>query len=239
MSFFLRYLVPRGALRRRGRTVTSCVLFLALAIASRYAFSAVRGTLGPAPVSAGSAAEPKGISEAAARSLAEKISVLTGTESGRAGSYQPVVITQDEANSYLKYRGHEFLPPGIHDPALRISPAGVSAAGDVDFNELGATERQGSDWGLKLLALIFRGKQRVSATGKLETGNGQGKVMIESLTIGTTSIPAGFVNFLVQSYMRRRYNVDLSKPFALPDRVTHIELGTGGATFHRSANRSR
>jgi hypothetical protein len=39
--------------------------------------------------------------------------------------------------------------------------------------------------------------------------------------------------------MERRYKMDLSKPFPLPPHVTHIELGTGRATFHRSPTRSR
>ena len=82
--------------------------------------------------------------------------------------------------------------------------------------------------------MVFKGKQQVVATGKLETANGQGKVTLDSMTVGDTSIPAGFVNFLVQSYLEREYEIDLSKPFDLPDHVTHIEVGTGQATFHRS-----
>jgi hypothetical protein len=43
------------------------------------------------------------------------------------------------------------------------------------------------------------------------------------------------VNFLVQSYVEKRYKIDLSKPFHLPPNVTHIELASGRATFHRMA----
>jgi hypothetical protein len=74
----------------------------------------------------------------------------------------------------------------------------------------------------------------VLATGKLETSKGKGKLTIESLTIGDTSIPAGFVNFMVQSYMERKYGIDLSKPFDLPEQVSTIEMGSGYALFRRT-----
>jgi len=180
-----------------------------------------------------------GVSKAALRSLETKIAVLANTEPRACESYEPIVITEAEANSYLRYRGHEFLPAGVHDPEMRIAPDLVSAAAEVDFNELSQAGTENSDWGTRLLALVFRGKQRVSATGKLDTGDGRGRVTVESLTVGTTAVPAGFVNFLLQSYVQRRYKIDISKPFALPPQVTHIELGPGRATFHRRANPAR
>lgn len=180
-----------------------------------------------------------GVSEAALRSLESKIAVLASHEPRASNSYEPIVITEAEANSYLRYRGHEFLPAGVHDPEMRIAPDLVSAAAEVDFNELSQAGTENRDWGTRLLALVFRGKQRVSGTGKIETGSGQGKVTVESLTVGTTAIPAGLVNFLLQSYVQRRYKIDISKPFALPPHVTHIELGSGRATFHRRANPAR
>lgn len=175
-----------------------------------------------------------GLSEAAARTLETKIGMLSNPESREPASYQPIVVTETEANSYLKYRGYEFLPPAVHDPEIRISPEKLTARASVDFEELGEIGAKTDDWGARFLAMVFKGKQQVAATGKLETANGQGKVTLDSMTVGDTSIPAGFVNFLVQSYLEREYEIDLSKPFDLPDHVTHIEVGTGQATFHRS-----
>ncbi len=177
------------------------------------------------------------ISEAAARSLESKLAVLVDPQPRAAGTYRPIVITETETNSYLRLHGHEFLPPAVHDPTIQIAPELLTATAEVDFDQLGEIGDQTDDWSAKLLALVFKGKQRVLATGKLETENRQGRLTIESLTVGSTSIPAAFVNLLVQSYLERQYNIDLSKPFTLPDHVTHIELGTGRATFHRRAAR--
>ncbi len=171
-----------------------------------------------------------GFSEGAARSLAAKIQTLSSPKP--AASVPPMTITETEANSYLKVHGHEFLPPAVHDPEIHIGPKGVSSAAEVDFDQLGRLGEQTNDWGTRFVAMIFSGKQRVEASGKLETGDGHGKVTVESLNVGTTSIPAGFANFFLQSYLEKKYHIDLAKPFPLPVRVSHIVLGDKVATLY-------
>jgi hypothetical protein len=173
------------------------------------------------------------ISPAAAQSLASKIALLTRASVAPADTLAPVQISESEANSYLTLRGHEFLPPAVLNPQIHISPEHISGTADVDFDQLGKIGEETDDWGARILALVFKGKQHVLAVGKLETFKGKGKLTIESLTVGTTSIPAGFVNFMAQSYMERKYGLDLSKPFDLPQQVSYIEMDTGRAVFHR------
>ncbi|MBZ5543563.1 MAG: hypothetical protein LAO07_07775 [Acidobacteriia bacterium] len=180
------------------------------------------------------------ISPAAAQSLASKIALLSRNGTSASHSAAPIQISEGEANSYLKFRGHEFLPPAVLNPEIHITPQGISGTADVDFDKLGEIAAATDDWGARIMAVIFKGKQHVLATGKLETSGGKGKVTIESLTIGATSIPAGFVNFMVQNYVERKYGLDLSKPFDLPQQVSYIEMGSGQAVFHRTATtRSR
>ncbi len=174
-------------------------------------------------------------SQAAADELAAKIALLSKPAARSSGPLKPVTISDMEANSYLQLRGQEFLPPAVHDPEIHILPDHIAGAADVDFNELGKMGDQANDWGAKLVAMVFQGKQRVQATGTLETGNGQGKFTLTSFSVGSTSLPAGFVNFLLQSYLEKQYKIDLSKPFQLPPDVSRIELGNGQATLLRSA----
>ena len=173
------------------------------------------------------------ISRAAADTLAAKITLLTTPNLRGSEPLPSVTITDEEANSYLKLRGHEFLPPALHDPEIHILPDHIAGAADVDFDELGQMGERTDDWGSKIASYVFKGKQRVTATGTLETANGEGKFTLTSLTVGTTSLPAGFVNFLLQSYIEKQYRIDLSKPFPLPPQVTHIELASGRATLRR------
>ena len=173
------------------------------------------------------------LSEAAARTLESKISLLADPESREPVSYQPIVVTEREANSYFKFRGSEFLPPALHNPQISIAPEKLTARALVNFDELGEFGAKTDDWGAKFLALVFKGQQEVVATGKLETSKGQGTVTLDSMTVGDTSIPPAFVNFLVRNYLERKYKIDLSKPFDLPPHVTRIEVGSGRATFYR------
>jgi hypothetical protein len=86
-----------------------------------------------------------------------------------------------------------------------------------------------------MIAYVFKGTQRVTATGTLETQNGQGKFALTGLTVGSTSLPPAFVTFLLQSYLEKQYKIDISKPFPLPANVTRIDLAPGRATLRRIA----
>jgi hypothetical protein len=182
-----------------------------------------------------------GLSLAAAQSLEDKLRVLQTPVPPATRSLRPVTITEAEANSYLKYRSAQFLPPAVHDPELHIASDSVSGTADVDFNQLnqGTPATQSNDWTTRALAGIFTGKQRVAATGKLATDAGQGRVTIESVSIGGINVPSALVDWLLQNYVAKRYKVDLSKPFALPDHVTRIELSEGRALFVRSPDKGR
>lgn len=179
------------------------------------------------------------LSPAAARALEAKIQALSSSPAAAPApaSFPPIVITDLEANSYLKYYGREFLPPGVSDAEVHIHPNQVSGAAEVDFGQLNSGAAKTDDWGASILAALLKGKQRVSANGKLETGNGQGKVTIENVQFGTAEVPDWLVSPLLDNYVQKRYKIDLSKPLVLPDHVTRVELGDGRATFFRSRDK--
>ena len=219
---------PRGQNRRvRAKAGSRRVLLLLAGVVYLVVWPMAFWQAAPRPESM---ATGTGFSEEAARSLAAKIQMLSSPKP--AASVPPMTITETEANSYLKLHGHEFLPPAVHDPEIHIGLKGVTSAAEVDFDQLGRMGAQNDDWGSRFVAMIFTGKRRVEASGKLETADGHAKVTVESLNVGTTSIPAGFANFFLQSYIEKKYRVDLSKPFPLPVRVSHIVLGDKVATLY-------
>ena len=177
------------------------------------------------------------VSPEAARSLQAKIRLLSAPPPGKPASVQPIVVTEAETNSYLKYDGREFLPPGVNDPEIHITPERIYGTADVDFGQLNQASKT-DDWGARALAMAFPGKQRVSATGRLDTSSSQGKVTIQDVRVGSFAVPDALVSFLLESYVQRRYNIDLSKPLPLPDHVTRIELGAGNATFYRASTKA-
>lgn len=228
--------------RRRAFTQAMRVARLALAallatsLFIRSAWNETPRALGDG-IGARPAATKSATSSALAQTIEAKIQELSEPSSRGPASFQPIVITEGEANNYLKSHGAEFLPPGVRDPEIHIKPEDVSGAADVDFDELNRASPVKDDWGERLLAYIFKGKQRVTASGRLESSGGQGKLSIVKVVVGTTAIPDWLVSFIIQNYVQSRYKVDLSKPFVLPDHVTHIELAPGQATFLRRADK--
>jgi hypothetical protein len=214
---------------------------LAILVSTQMMWPGTASANEPADTASPSTNASAGLSIAAAQSLEDKLRVLQTPVPPAIHSLRPVTITEAEANSYLKYRSGSFLPPAVHDPELHIASDSVSGTADVDFNQLnkGTPAAQSSDWTTRALAGIFTGKQHVAATGKLATGDGQGRVTIESVSIGGINVPPVLVDWLLQNYVAKRYKIDLSKPFTLPDHVTRIELAAGRALFVRSPDKGR
>jgi hypothetical protein len=187
-----------------------------------------------------SAASPAGatrVARAASESLESKIRELSIPATERPASYKPIVITQEEATTYLRNQGSSFLPPAVENPEIEIHPDHVSAVAEVDFDKLQQFGKQNNDIGAQVLGTLFKGRQKVSASGKLQTGDGHCQLTIQDLSIGSTSIPDWLTQALLQKYLEKTYKLDLSKPFPLPDHVTRIDLADGQATFVRSPSK--
>lgn len=174
---------------------------------------------------------------ATGESLESKIAELSVPPKQFPKSLKPIVISDSEANDYLRNHGPEFLPPGVENPQLRIYADRVTGEAIIDFDQLQAIGKQTNDIGMQVVGTLFKGKQKVSATGKLTSGDGQAQVTIQDLSVGDTSIPDWLTRAMVENYLEKSYNLDISKPFSLPDHVTRIDLSTGKATFVRSPNK--
>lgn len=180
---------------------------------------------------------PMVLSPAEAQQLEAKLNLLGQPRPNVPLSFRPIVITDSEANSYLRYKGQNFLPPAVQNPEVRINSDGIYGVADIDFGLVEKQSTTGQDWTVRALSMILTGRQRVSAVGKLDTGNGQAKVNIENVSIGNTPVPQVLVDWLLANYVQKKYNIDLSKPLVLPDHVARIELARGQATLVRSLNK--
>lgn len=178
----------------------------------------------------------RGVSQSKADALQAKLQMLSARSLPPGGSIKPLVITDDEANSYLKYRGGEFLPDGVSDTILHIMPKGIQGTAIVNFDKLKLGTNQ-DDLGSKVLSYIFQGKQRVWAFGELQSGQGKATLQIKDVRIGTTQLNDWLVNWLLQYYLQSKLHIDLSKPLPLPDHVVSVDLSSGQATLMRSASK--
>jgi hypothetical protein len=147
------------------------------------------------------------------------------------------VITEYEVNSYMKVHSGEFLPKGVRAPTLSIQPEHVAVSGDIDFDELSRSYPNPNDMGPKILAAMFKGTQRVTLTGNVQSENAGYRVQIESVVVGSTMVPKWLLDYVIQNVLQAQYKFDLSKPLPYPDHVTQIVQGSRQATFLRGPAR--
>lgn len=198
------------------------------------------GVLGMAvEASTSHARTPAGLSTAAASAFQSKLIELSATRPLKHGSPSPIVITDNEVNSFFKYDRPEFLPAGVNDLEFHFKPDGIHGAANVNFDQLKPSQQSESPITAKLLASIFHGTQRLTALGVLESKDGTGTLTIKDVHIGSTALSDWLVNFLIHTYVESEYKVDLSKPFLLPDHVMRIEFAPGKAVFVRGIKQGK
>jgi len=168
---------------------------------------------------------------AASKSMEAKLQILQSNQP--SATYPAVIITEREANSYLKVHSGEFLPPGVSAPSVSVQPEHAVASGDVNFDTLSRSYPNPNDWGPKVLAAMFKGTQRVTLTAKIQSEDSGFRVQIESIVVGSMTVPNWLVDYFVQNVLQPRYKIDLTKPLPYPDHVTRIVLGSGQTTFLR------
>jgi len=164
---------------------------------------------------------------AASKSLEAKLQILESKDTTPSVSYPPVIITENEANSYLKVHSGEHLPMGVGSPSLSVQPEHATASADVNFDELSRTYPNPNDMAPKILAAMFHGTQRVTVVAKVQSENTGVRVQIESVVVGSITLPNWLVDYVIQNVLQPRYQFDLSKPLPYPGQVTLIVLGSG------------
>ena len=174
---------------------------------------------------------------AASKSLEAKFQILDSKEAPTAANSSPVIVTEFEANSYLKVHSSEFLPGGVRTPTMSFQPEHASASTDVDFDELSRTYPNPNDMAPKILAAMFHGTQHVTVVAKIQPEAAGEHVEIESVVVGSMTVPKWLVDYVIQNVLQPKYNFDLSKPVPYPDHVTQIVLGTGQVTCLRGSGK--
>jgi hypothetical protein len=170
---------------------------------------------------------------AASKSLEAKMQVLGGSATQPLPSYPAVIITENDANSYLKVHSKEFLPAGVSTPSVKIEPEHAVVTGDVNFDELSRLYPNQTDMGPKILAAMFHGTQHVTIVGKIQSQPGGIMIQVESIAVGSTTVPNWLVDYMIKNVLQPKYHFDLSKPFPYPDHVKQVVLGSGQVTFLR------
>ena len=162
-----------------------------------------------------------------------KLQTLGSKDPRPLPSYPAVLITENEANSYLKVHSKEFLPAGVDTPTVKILPEHAIVSGDVNFDELSRLYPNQTDMGPKILAAMFHGTQHVTITGTVNSVPAGVLLQVESIVVGSTTVPKWLVDYLIQNVLQPKYHFDLTKPFPYTDHIKRVVLGATQVTFLR------
>ncbi len=134
-------------------------------------------------------------------------------------------------NSFFKFQGKEYLPPGVLDPNVFIvDGTRLEARAMVD---LGAVRKANERTWPVLLSWVS-GTVEVRAAAKVRATNGFGQFELESATLGGVPIPKSLLQMIVSHYSATPESpkgFDIDAPFALPHQIRQVELQRGTAVI--------
>jgi len=165
-----------------------------------------------------------------AENLKQKIAAINAFADRPARQPRRTILSEKEVNAYLVYEAAADLPSGVVDPAVTILGTGrVSARAVVDLD---AVRKQKNPTSMLDPMYYLTGRLPVTATGLLKTGNGLGRVLLETAAVGGVPIPKIVLQEIVSYYSRTPENpkgIGLDDPFALPSRISEIQVQPGQA----------
>lgn len=153
-----------------------------------------------------------------------------------AGGKKPLstTFTQTETNSYLKYNATDLLPTGLTEPEVTlVGPNQVAGKAIVDLD---VVRQKSSKGGWFDPTSYLTGKLLVTASGKVTTGDGKGRVELERAEVSGIPIPKSFVNQMVNYFTRTADNPKgstIDDVFDLPAKVRSIDVEQGKFTTHQ------
>ncbi|HEX4912647.1 MAG TPA: hypothetical protein VFV51_01765 [Vicinamibacterales bacterium] len=143
-------------------------------------------------------------------------------------------FTQVETNSYLKYNATELLPTGLTQPEITMHGQNrVSAKAIVDLD---VVRKKQSSGGWFDPTSYLTGKLLVTAAGRVITGDGKGRVELESAEVSGVPIPKTFLNQMVSFFTRTEDNPrgsTVDDVFELPAKIKRIDSEQGRFTVYQ------
>jgi hypothetical protein len=176
------------------------------------------------------AASPPNVSREQADAFQQKLVRIVQQGESKSDKERSTLITEGEVNSYLTFKAVDQLPVGVTEPSVVIQSQGrLSGRAVVDLDVIRRKKSSGS-WFDPTSYLT--GTLPVTATGTLQTADGQGRFHLESAAVSGIPIPKSFLQEIVSFYTRTASDPDgigIDDPFALPAEIRRIDADNGKA----------
>jgi hypothetical protein len=169
-----------------------------------------------------------------ANAFEKKVQLVQTQAEQKTTTDRPITFTQAETNSYLKFKAGDLLPVGLTQP--EITMLGQGRATGTAIVDLDIVRQKQSSGGWFDPTSYLTGKLPVTATGRVVTWDGKGKVELESATVSGVTIPRSFLNQMVNFFTRTADNPrgsTLDDVFELPANVKRLDVNAASFTTHQ------
>lgn len=166
-----------------------------------------------------------------AESFEKKIVAVQANADTEAKALRPTQFTEDETNSYLKFKSGPLLPTGLTEPVITLHGEGrVTGRAVVDLD---IVRQKQSSGGWFDPTSYLTGKLPVSAVGRIVTADGKGRFELERADISGVPVPKSLLGQMVNYFTRTASNPQgssIDDTFELPADIRRIDVATGRFT---------
>ena len=140
-------------------------------------------------------------------------------------------FSQDELNSYLKFKATGLLPTGLTEPSMTLfdnDRVTGNAVVDLDI----VRQKQGSGSWFDPTSYLT-GRLPVLATGTIVTGDGKGRFEFERVEVSGVPVPKALLAQMVNYFTRTADHprgTGIDDTYDLPAEIKRIDVGAGRFT---------
>ena len=172
------------------------------------------------------------VSREQAAAFQKKLDQIVQNGEARSDRPRQTLVTEGEVNSYLHFSAGDKLPVGVTEPSIGIQSEGrLNGRAVVDLDQV--RRKKGTGGWLDPMSYLT-GRLPLTASGVLQTHEGQGKFSLETAAISGVPIPKAFLQEIVSFYTRTPETpngINIDDPFELPVGIQKIQVETGRATI--------
>lgn len=148
-------------------------------------------------------------------------------QSGRVRPGSVLTLSLVELNAYVRSELPSVAPEGVRQTRLELGSGTATGSAMIDFLKLRRAQGEKTPW---LIAKLIEGEKFVKVNARIQSDHGKATVYLQRVELSGLAVSGSTLDFLIQTFVLPLYpNVKVNEPFALHDRVDHIEVAPIGA----------
>lgn len=185
-------------------------------------------------VIAGAVLSAETLSRKLAEAFEKKIVLVQRQSETPSKTARSTSFSQDELNSYLKFKATGLLPTGLTEPAITLFDNDrVTGRAVVDLDIV--RQKQGSGSWFDPTSYLT-GKLPVMATGTIVSGDGKGRFEFERVEVSGVPVPKALLAQMVNYFTKTANNPrgsSIDDTFELPAKIRRVDVDAGRFTLNQ------